>query len=198
MNPKKYLLLPLLVFIFFLIISLAASADTIEFINPLKFETVEQVLTSLLNALQGIIVALAIVFIVIGAVLYITSAGDEDRIKTAKKAITASIIGLAIGIAAPTFLKEIYTILGAKDIPSDISGATPIATIVLNVLNFLLAIVGTLTLIMLIVGAIMYLTAAGDEDRIDKGKKLIKYAIIGIVVALAALVIVKQIAGFFS
>lgn len=178
--------------------STTGSTVTITFTNPLKYDTVEEVLTSLLNALQGVIVVISIVFIVIGAIFYITSGGSEERIKTAKKAIFASLIGLAIGIAAPTFLKEIYTILGAGEIPSEVSSAPTIATIALNTLNFLLSIVGTISLIMLIVAAIMYLTAAGDEDRIDKGKKLFKYALIGITIALASLVVVKQIAGFFG
>lgn len=174
------------------------STATIEFPNPLKYSTVEQVLTSLLNALQGVIVVISIIFIVIGAIFYITSAGNDQRMETAKKAIFASLIGLAIGIAAPTFLKEIYTILGAKNIPEEVSSAPTIATIALKTLDFLLSIVGTIALIMLIVGAIMYLTAAGNEDQIDKGKKLFKYALVGITVALASLVIIKQIAGFFS
>ena len=51
---------------------------------------------------------------------------------------------------------------------------------------------------MLVVGAFMYLTAAGDEDRIDTGKKIVKYSIIGIAIALAALVLVRQVASFFA
>ena len=44
----------------------------------------------------------------------------------------------------------------------------------------------------------MYLTAYGDEKRIDTGKKTITYAILGIVVTLAALVIVRQIANLLG
>jgi hypothetical protein len=191
------------------------TGNTIEFCNPLAFNSVQGVLGSLLNSLQGIIVAISIVFIVIGAVLYITSAGDEERIKTAKKAITASLVGLAIGIAAPSFLKEIYTILGGTP-TVDCTGLTgadltnceaanttlnaglPLATIVLNVLNFLLSIVGALAIIMMIVGGVMYLTSGGDEEKIKSAKKITLYSIIGITVALAALVLVKAVAKFFA
>jgi hypothetical protein len=164
----------------------------------LAFNTVEQVLDSILGTLRSIIVILSLVFIVIGAVLYITSAGDEGRMKTAKGAITAAMIGLAIGLAAPSFLKEIGSVLGWGAVNSSaVAGAVTLSQIATNVLNFLLSIVGILAIIMLVVGGIMYLTAAGDEDRIDSGKKIVKYSIIGIVVALAALVIVSQIAAFF-
>lgn len=118
--------------------------------------------------------------------------------KTAKGAITAAMIGLAIGLAAPSFLKEIGTVLGWGAVSSTaVAGAATLSQIATSVLNFLLSIVGVLAIIMLVVGAIMYLTAAGDEDRIDTGKKIVTYSIIGIAVALSALVIVSQIAAFF-
>jgi hypothetical protein len=211
-NKKRCLSLVVSASVFLLLLAFSniSFAQTITFVNPLKFSTVQSVLTSLLNSLQGIIITIAIIFIIIGAILYMTSAGDETRMKTAKGAITAAMIGLAIGIAAPSFLKEIGIILNwdcalitdpeakaACDSVANNPKVLSAAQIALNTLNFLLSIVGVLALIMLVVGGIMYLTAAGSEDQIDKGKKIVKYSIIGIVIALAAMVIVKQIAKFF-
>lgn len=174
-------------------------AETVVFKNPLAFNTVEEVLTSLLGALQGIIVVLSLIFIIIGAFFYITSAGNEKRMETAKSAITASMIGLAIGIAAPSFLKEIGTILGWGGVAGGaVAGALTLSQIATRVLNFLLSIIGIIGIIMLTIGGMMYMTAAGDEDRIATGKKIVVYAIIGIIVAMASLVIVSQIAGFFA
>lgn len=177
----------------------APQIQVIEFKNPLQFNIVEALLTSILSALRGVIVTLSIIFIVIGAVLYITSAGSEKQSGMAKKAITASMIGLAIGIAAPSFLKEIYKILSAdQTLPSEAAAAPSIATILGNTLSFLLGIVGVLALIMLVVGGAIFLTASGDEKKLDTGKKIFKYALLGIIVALAALVITGQIADFFA
>ncbi|KKP70493.1 MAG: hypothetical protein UR69_C0004G0008 [Candidatus Moranbacteria bacterium GW2011_GWE2_35_2-] len=181
--------------------SSAGCADgSICFTSPLAFTTVEGVLGSILSTLQGIIVLISIVFIVIGAVMYIISSGNDDMIKKAKNAITAAMIGLAIGIAAPSFLKEIATILGWGDDDinnPEVSGALTLAQIATNALDFLLAIVGVLGIIMLVIGGSMYLTSAGDEKKIDTAKSITKWAIIGIAVALAALVIVRQISRFF-
>lgn len=155
---------------------------------------------SILDTLRNIIVILSLVFIVIGAILYITSAGNDKQMTMAKGAITAAMIGLAIGLAAPSFLKEIGTVLGwdASVNQDAVQGALTLSQIARNVLDFLLSIVGVLAIIMLVVGGIMYLTAAGNEDQIDSGKKIVTYSIIGIAVALAALVIVSQIASFFG
>jgi amino acid transporter len=209
MKTKKILALAITAILFFLVCfnfslaqtttSCSSTGNTISFCNPLgDINTVEAVLTNLLNKLQGIIVTLSIIFIIVGAILYITSAGNEKRMTTAKGAITASMIGLAIGIAAPSFLHEISGILGWTGETSDTSNATTLSQIALNTLDFLLSIVGILALIMLVMGGIMYLGAAGDEKRVETAKKILLYSIIGIVIALASMVITRQIATFFA
>lgn len=172
------------------------SATDICFDNPLQENTIDGLLMIVLDNLRAIIVVLALVFIVVGALLYITSAGNDSRMTMAKGAIFAAIIGLAIGIAAPSFLKEIYTVLG-NNVPSQVSASLGLSAIALNVLNFLLGIVGVVSIIMLVAAGIAYLTAAGNEGQIETAKKMTKWAIVGIAVALGAIVIVKQLTSFF-
>jgi hypothetical protein len=176
----------------------SGSSGTISFTNPLQYSSVDEILTSFLNNLQGIIVTLSIIFIVIGGLFYITSAGDEKRITTAKGALTAALIGLAIGIAAPSFLKEISTALGWNSAPSSITSALSLTEILLKILNFLLSIAGVISLIMMIVGGVTYTISAGDEDMIKRAKKIFLFSVIGIALTLAAMVIVRQIAKFFA
>jgi hypothetical protein len=176
----------------------SSTREPIEFSNPLEYKTVEELATNILSTLRSIIVVLSIIFIVLGGIFYITSAGNDERMKIAKGSIFASMIGLAIGIAAPSFLKEISSILGWNATSSELSSSLSLTQISLNFLNFLLAIVGVLAIIMLVAGGIMYLTSAGDEDRIKTAKNIVLYSIIGISVSLAALVIVKQIAGLLT
>lgn len=177
----------------------AGGTLTVNFPNPLKFQTVEAMLDNVMTALRNMVAILALVFIVIGAILYITSGGNEARIKTAKAAITAALIGLALVLAAPAFLKEVYNAIGGTTtLPSQVSGAPTLTEIAGNVLTFLLGIIGVLAIIMLLVGSVMYLTAAGDEKRAESGKSTVKFAIIGIIVAFAALVLVTQVANFFN
>jgi hypothetical protein len=67
-----------------------------------------------------------------------------------------------------------------------------------NVLNFLLSIVGIIAIIALVVSGIMYLISFGDERRMEIAKKSVKYSIIGIVIALGAMVLVKMVGQFFQ
>ena len=174
---------------------------SISFSNPLKYGTVDEVLSAILMGLRGVIIALSLVFIVLGGVFYIVSMGDSGKLTTAKNMITAALIGLAIALLAPTFLKEIYDFLGGKGQgftePTEVTNALSAATVLLNVLNFLLSIVGVIAIIMLVIGGMAFFTAAGDTSKVTTAKKIITFALIGITVALASLVLVRQLANFF-
>ena len=175
----------------------AATTGTVPvaFPNPLRFSSVSEVVSSLLNNLKGLIAWIAVLFIVIGGTMYILSAGNEKMITQAKATITSAVIGLAIALAAPTFLVEIQTILGGSTTanPDELNRALTIKQIVMNTLHLLLSVVGIIAIISLVIGGAFYLTAYGDEDRAKKGKTIITNSLIGIVVVMAALVIVSQV-----
>lgn len=200
MKHIKYCLLPAILFL--IIFSQDASAQLTgaqtTFENPIKFDTVEDALGNVLTVIQGIVGVLAVLMIVVGGIIYITSGGDQGRVQLAKTAVTAAIIGFALAIAAPTFLFEVYNVLGqGANPPAAAQNAKPLSAIALDTLSVLLGIIGTLSVLMLVVGGILYLTAAGDQTRVDTARKTIQYAIIGLIIALLSLVIVTQIANVF-
>jgi hypothetical protein len=179
----------------------AAGSQDIEFPNPILCKTMSCFFGNVLNALLGVVAFIALIFIIIGAVMYMLSAGDEQAMERAKKTITAAVAGFAIAAAAPTFLKTVKSVLGgASGVNADdiVDKAYTLKDIAINVLNLLLSITGIIAIIGLIVGAIFYMTSYGDEDRMEKGKKILVASIIGIVIAFASLVIVKQVAGLIA
>lgn len=179
--------------------AVTSTSGSTNFTNPLAFTTVEGLLGGILSAIQKIIVTLALVFIAIGAVMILVSAGTPEMVERGKKAITMALIGLSLGIAAPSILKELAGFLGwGTTTDASVNAAMSLSQIALRVLNFLLGITGVLALIMLVIGGFMYLTSAGDEERIDSGKKIFKSALIGVIIVLASMVLVRQIALFFS
>jgi cytochrome bd-type quinol oxidase subunit 2 len=194
--------------IFFLLVLVSASpvcaqqgveggaSTTINFAPTLSSTTIEGAAGTVLSTIRAVIVVLAIVFLVIGAVLYVTSAGNEGRMTLAKGAVTASMIGLALGLAAPSFLKEIGAALGWTNTDAALTagGVLTLSEITRKVLDFFLSIVGILSVIMLVVGGSTYLTSAGDEGRAETAKSIVKWAIVGIAVTFASLTIVTQVA----
>ena len=69
---------------------------------------------------------------------------------------------------------------------SIITSPVQIAALLEKVLNFVVAIVLTIALIMLFYAAILYLTAGASETIHTKAKSILIYAIVGIVIALLA------------
>lgn len=79
-----------------------------------------------------------------------------------------------------------------------ISDAPKLSGVALNALDFLLSVFGIIAIISLTVAGIIYLTAGGSEKRIETAKKMTLYSVVGIAVALGAMVIVRQIAGIIG
>ena len=65
-------------------------------------------------------------------------------------------------------------------------------------MNWLLIIVGILGVIGFVIAGIIYLTAAGDEGQIDKGKQAMVYSLVGVIVALIGVVIINAVQGMLS
>ena len=70
--------------------------------------------------------------------------------------------------------------------------------IITSAMNWLLILVGILGVIGFVIAGIIYLTAAGDEDQIAKGKKAMIYSIVGVIVALLGVVIIQAVQGLLS
>jgi len=178
--------------------STSATSTQIDFPNPITSNSIDEVFTTLMGALSALVAIVAVVFIVIGGVLYMISAGDPDMIKRAKACWVSSVIGLAIVIAAPTFLKQVQVILGGNLTGGGIENALTVEQIAMNVLNFLLSIAGILAIISLVISGGMYMSAYGDETRIKSAKEIGKWAIWGIVVTLVSLIAVQQVSKLIT
>lgn len=69
--------------------------------------------------------------------------------------------------------------------------ANPLATqdfrvFIENIINVIFTVALPLAVVMLIVGGILIVTAAGNQSQIENGKKLITFTLIGVVIILAA------------
>lgn len=81
----------------------------------------------------------------------------------------------------------------AANCPVDTSGASGqrVDAIIELVINIFSLIVGVVSVIMIIIGGLKYITSGGDSGNITGAKNTILYAIIGLVVVALAQVVVK-------
>ncbi|HVQ43452.1 MAG TPA: hypothetical protein VMT30_00595 [Candidatus Saccharimonadia bacterium] len=72
-----------------------------------------------------------------------------------------------------------------------------VAIIIGNLVRILIAISGSLAVILLLVASIYYITAMGDPGRIKRAKDIILYDMVGLVLIIMAYAIITYIVGAF-
>jgi uncharacterized membrane protein YwzB len=77
-------------------------------------------------------------------------------------------------------------------------GTTSVPQLIGIVINALLGIVGSLSLIMFIYGGFLWIMSGGNEDNVKKGKETLKWAVMGIVVVFASYGILNFILDMLS
>jgi hypothetical protein len=64
-------------------------------------------------------------------------------------------------------------------------------TVIGRVIDAILGLVGSLALIMFIYGGLIWMTAAGNDQKVTKGKNIVLWAALGLVVVFSAYALVK-------
>lgn len=85
-----------------------------------------------------------------------------------------------------------------KYFSKDPNAPSPIVALVLTFINFAITIMGSIAVILLIVAGFMFMTAQGNSQKLDEAKDIIKYAAIGLLVALLSYVITIFVQSIFS
>ena len=66
-------------------------------------------------------------------------------------------------------------------------------TLIDNLINTLLFLVGALAVVMIIVSGIWYMTANGDASKITRAKNTLTYSVVGLVIAFLAYAIITWV-----
>jgi len=164
----------------------------------------------------GILIG-AVIVLLIGAIMYLIggSKGDDQTLGKAKKvliysvvaAVLASLAWVAINaiVTTLTFLpkevfaandKDIFTLSNYKITTTDVESL--FAKSITSILNYIYWAALILALIMILIAAINYITSRGQENKIKDATNALKYAIIGVVVALISWIIIKLIMMLFG
>lgn len=108
---KKIYILLTLALIGFSFASLV-SAEAIK--DPLGGKNIAQVLESITKGVADIVGPLAGIMVVIAGILFLTSAGNPERVNTAKTCLMYAVIGGAIALSAGVISATITKIIGAN------------------------------------------------------------------------------------
>lgn len=143
----------------------------------------------------------AVIFVIYGAIRFITSQGEPENTKAARETIIHALIGVVIVLIAVPALRFIGDTLGGTDtgassnlIPQTGSqGNYSLQT----VFNAVYVIIGSLAVLMIVIAGFRYIIAGGDSQKMARAREAIIYTAVGVVVLLAATGIINFVISFF-
>ena len=119
-----------------------------------------------------------------------------NKYKTMKKAIVFLFLTI-LGVAVFSLPIASAQLIEPGDAPGAITTATggegSIKELARTIVDYFLAFLGFVATLVVIYGGILYVTAGGNQENADKGKKLLMYAVVGIIIILASYAIVNTI-----
>ena len=89
--------------------------------------------------------------------------------------------------------------LSSTDVPGRVASATggqaSFRALILTIVDFFLGFLGLIAVLMVIYGGFLVLTSQGVPDAANKGKKILTYAGMGIIIILISFALVSTILG---
>ncbi len=169
--------------------------------TALVFDQQTQIVVTFIKYSIG---AIAILMIVRNGMRMITMGSSEEKIALDKKNLVYSVVGLLLIILADMAISQVLYKVDLSKYPG-VEGAKPaIATgrgieEIIGFTNFVVSIVGPIAVLALLAGGVMYITAGGQEDKMERAKRLIFAALAGLIIIYGAFAIVSTfIVGNFE
>lgn len=151
-----------------------------------------------LTFIYYIIGGYAAIMMVRSATKLITSGGNEEVVSKHKKGLMYSILGLLLIYVGDIFIKKVFYVTNVYDYAFDSSSTKAIRVDLTEgvrqlagITNFLVQFIGPLAVLALMIGSVMYATAGGDEEKMNKAKRLLIATVIGMLIIYGAFAIVS-------
>jgi hypothetical protein len=111
----------------------------------------------------------------------------------------AGILGITLLLSTLFAEPSFAGLISPSDQPGAIGDVTrnegDIRELTKTILNFFLGFLGFVATIMVIYGGGLYVVSAGNDESVGKAKKILLYAVIGIIIILISFALINTILG---
>ncbi|MBI4089835.1 MAG: hypothetical protein HY421_00365 [Candidatus Kerfeldbacteria bacterium] len=108
------------------------------------------------------------------------------------------LLATCLTAAVPAFAQE-TTLFSVQDVGSIVGlPSKNLKDVTVNVVSWVLGMLALLAVVFIIYAGFVWMTAAGNEEKIERAKKIISSAVIGLVIVILAWAIVIFVAGTTS
>jgi len=159
--------------------------------------TITSVINTIIGILKFVVGGLAVIFLVI-TLAQLIAAGDnsEEIYEKAKKQFVYLIVAIVVVISADFFVNNVLFLgdggfLASREAARQ--AATAGASEIRGIYNVIQAIVGSIAVLMLVIGGFRMVANAGNEEVQSKMKNQIIYAALGLIVVGVSELVVKDI-----
>ena len=118
-------------------------------------------------------------------------------------------LGLGVGVlATPVYADDAPAAQGSVTCPEgslkgtantlaecNLTGENDLMETILQIIQVVIGVLGIVTVAIIILGGIQYVTSVGDSQKVKKAKDTILYGVIGLVIAILAFAIVNFVAS---
>lgn len=160
-------------------------------------EAISTEILGVVSFMKAIIGSIAIFMIIIAGFETVTAQGEEEKITKQRKAIMYVIIGIVVILINEIVINNLY-IDPSRSADGNITqtGVTNVINLFGTVTQFILGFVGLVAFAALIYGAGTMVSNYGNDEQVEKSKKIIKNALIGIMIIISAFAIVSTVIKF--
>lgn len=143
-----------------------------------------------------IIGSVAVLFIVRNGLRLVLLGGEEEEIAKDKKDIFYALLGLVVILVANPIITKVFfkidttKFAGVEAVKPSIDMQRLVLELA-GMTNIVAAIAGPFALLSLMAGALMYAASGGEEEKVGKAKKIMLWALLGLVVIYGAFGIVS-------
>ena len=156
--------------------------------------------------IKYIVGSVAVLFMIRSGAKLVMAGDNEEVLNTEKKNLMTGIFALFIIMLSNTVVKEILFKVHTPDSQFTPNGQEAVVSFdvgrgvqeIVGITNFIVTWAAPFAVFALIIGAIMYLTAFGDEEKTGKAKKIIFNSVLALLIIYGAFAIVSTvISGVF-
>ena len=174
---------------------LSSTANVID--SDHTMQNLDVLIVNMIKAVMSLLGIILLILIIYAAFLWMTAAGNAPQVAKAKTILTNAIIGLILVMTAYGITLFVVTALSGGDTGTlagnlDTSGESTnlsdqsFGVILGSLISSFLGILGIIFLLLTLYSGFLWMTAAGNPTQVDKAKRLMTQAIIGLVIMLSS------------
>lgn len=152
----------------------------------------------LITFIKYFVGSVAVIMLIRNGLRFVALAGNEESVGLDKKNVAFTSLGLILIIIASTIIDKVLYIVDITKYPVSTGVAPAINPArgiqeMVGITNMVVSFVAPIAILVLVVGAVMYATAGGNEEQTNKAKKLIILAVAGMVIIYGAFAIISTV-----